>query len=97
MARTKKNLRGGQPAGTKRRAETSIAPDPKKTKLECPSDIMKYHLRADMAHDHGSDKFNDPKMAALYGGNDTKTTKEDSVVEFIKNNFDADAEDGEVG
>ena len=90
MARTKKNLRGGQPAGTKRKAETSIAPDPKKTKLECPSEDMKYHLKADMFHDHGSDKFDDPNMAIVYGGNgDTRTTDEAKVVEYMQKYYPA--------
>ena len=88
MARTRKNLRGG----VKRTAAQAGITQPsttKKAKLECScdNDIMKYHLRADMAHDHGSASFTTADMSALYCGNDNRTTSEDEVVKYIKANY----------
>lgn len=91
MARTRKNLRGGQPVGIKRKAESPIEPQAaKKAKLECPTDDMKYHLKADMFHDHGSQNFDDPNMAILYGGNvENRTTDEAKVVEYMQKYYPA--------
>ena len=95
MARTRKNLQGG----VKRTAAQAGITQPsatKKAKLElclCDNDIMKYHLRADMAHDHGSASFTTSDMSTLYCGNDNRTTAEDEVVKHIRANYRTDSGD----
>ena len=97
MARTKKNLRGGVAGDKRKRDEDSAPPPSKKTKLECgcDNDIMKYHLRADMIHDHKSSSFEgeNEAMSALYCGNDNRTTAEDEVVKYIKATYRTDSGD----
>jgi hypothetical protein len=82
----------GQTAPKKEKASVSASsssgPAP-----ACPSEIMKYHLRADMNHDDTS--FNNEKFSVLFGGTAADgvrapSLKEADVVKYIKDNFDAE-------
>lgn len=139
MARTRKNLRGGQPQRKKAKLDELIEAAQKveaaeiltkmqKEDLEsevdepvsepvseprlgkrgrdgrqavpstdrpvpvpCPSDIMKFHLKADMSHDHGAARFNyeNEDFAILYGGNQggiQVSIGENEALDYIRKN-----------
>ena len=54
----------------------------------CEDPIMRFHLKADIIHDHG--KIDIPSIQTLfaYDGDDPTSTAEDKVVEYFKKTYD---------